>query len=690
MFRTFAVALALASSALAAKQPWTTDTLWDMRTVGDPQITKDGKSVVYTIGWNDRMTDAAYSNLWIVSTDGKDQRPLTTGAFRDSSPRLSPDNTRLAYLSNRSGKPQIRVRWLDTGQEAQITDLEDAPGGIEWAPDGKWIAYIARVPGKADWSVKMPEKPAGAKWADPPIVVTRYRWRADGAGVIKPGYRHVFIVPATGGAPRQITSGDFDHGVGFLGGGGIAWSPDGQYIYTSANRIPDADYSLEGGEIYAFSVADGSVRQLTHRKGPDTNPVPSPDGKKIAYTGFDFRMQSYNVNHLYVMNADGTGSTLLAGSLDRDVRSPVWSWDSKTIYFLADDRGTAQLYSVTPDGGEVKQITDGKWRLGSAYAGSDSMTLANNLLVATTRSTPTEPPDLVIVRAYRKNEMIRITGVNDSLLAGRELGTTEDITYDSFDGKPIQGWIIKPPGFDPNRKYPLLLDIHGGPHAMYGVEFEHEFQIQAARGFVVLYTNPRGSTGYGEEFGNIIHTRYPGDDYTDLMKGVDAMIAKGYIDPRKLCVTGGSGGGLLTAWIIGHTDRFAAAVSQYPVTNWITQAGTADGGFLFSALWMKAMPWENPKQYLDRSPVFFARNFKTPTMVLTGEADYRTPMAESEELYFALKSMKVPAVLVRIPDEPHGIRGAHPSHRIAKMEHVIGWMEKWTSSDQTGRGDKTE
>ncbi len=683
--KQFMVALVLCASLAAAKKPLTSASVFDMRTVGDPQITKDGKSVIFVLGWNDRMNDAAYSNLWIVSTDGKDQRPLTTGAFRDLSPRLAPDGTRVAYVSNRSGKPQIRIRWMDTGQETQITDLLEAPGGIEWSPDGKWLAYSARVPGKPAWSVKMPEKPAGAKWADPPIVVTRLRWRADGAGLIQPGFRHLFVVSAMGGTPRQITAGDFDHGGN---GSSIAWSPDGQFLYTTANRIPDADYSLEGGDIYAFAVKDGAIKQLTHRKGPDSNPVPSPDGKKIAYTGFDFKFQSYSVNHLYVMNADGSDSKLLAGSLDRDVRNPTWSWDGKTIFFLADTRGTSQLYAATLDG-QVKQVTDGKWRLGSGYASNDPFTLANNGLIATTRSTPMEPADIVVIRSHRKNDMTRVTSVNESLMADAELGEVEEIQYDSFDGKPMQGWIVRPPHFDPAKKYPLLLQIHGGPHAMYGVEFQHEFQTQAARGFVVLYTNPRGSTGYGEEFGNIIHTKYPGDDYTDLMKGVDAMIAKGYIDLKKLCVTGGSGGGLLTAWIIGHTDRFAAAVSQYPVTNWITQAGTADGGYTHAALWMKSMPWDNPKQYLDHSPIFFAKTFKTPTMVLTGEADLRTPMAESEELYFALKAMKVPAVLVRIPDEPHGIRGAHPSHRIAKMEHVIGWMEKWTSG-KTANVETTE
>jgi acylaminoacyl-peptidase len=278
----------------------------------------------------------------------------------------------------------------------------------------------------------------------------------------------------------------------------------------------------------------------------------------------------------------------------------------------------------------------------------------------------------------RPDQPRRLTSANQGLFGQRAVGAVEELMYDSFDGKPIQGWIVKPPGFDSSKKYPLILDIHGGPHAMYGVEFDLQRQIFVARGYVVLYTNPRGSTGYGEDFGNIIHTNYPGDDYQDLMRGVDTLIGRGYIDPKRTAVTGGSGGGLLTAWIVGKTDRFAAAVSQYPVTNWFSEIGTADHGYRFGAIWMKGMPWENPDQYLRHSPVFLAAKFKTPTMVITGEADLRTPMAQSEELYFALKARKVESVLVRIPDEPHGIRGAHPSHRIAKIEHIVGWIEKYT------------
>jgi acylaminoacyl-peptidase len=664
------LAVLFTSIAFAAKPGLNTDTIWETRSVAEPQIAKDGKTVIYVLGFNDKMSDQKLSNLWMVSNDGRDNRPLTTGAFRDSSPRISPDGSRIAYLSNRSGKVQIHVRWLDGSQEAQITDLQQAPSNIEWSPDGKWIGYTARVPSKPDWSVHLPEKPNGAKWADPPIVITKLRWTADGQGILQPGYSHVFAVPANGGAPKQITNGDYNHA------GAFAWSADGKSIYVATSRIPDADYALEGGDIYAYSVDDGSVKQLTDRKGPDTDPVPGPGGRKIAYVGHDWKFQSYTVNHLYVMDSDGKNSKNLTASLDRDVRSPHWSWDGKTIYFLVEDHGNTQLYSADPESGAVKAVTTGVQQLGMGGAG-EGFTLANNSMIATVRSTPNEPGDIVLLPGYRQAEPVRLTQVNESLLSQYQLSPVEELTFDSFDGKNMQGWIIKPPNFDPAKKYPFILDIHGGPHAMDGVSFKHEFQIQAAHGYVVLYLNPRGSTGYGEEFGNIIHTHYPGDDYKDLMAGVDKMVEKGYIDPKKLCVTGGSGGGLLTAWTIGHTDRFAAAVSQYPVTDWITQAGTADGGYTHSALWMKTLPWDDPKQFIEHSPIFFAKNFKTPTMVITGEADRRTPIAESEELYFALKAQKVPAVLVRVPDESHGIRG-HNSHYIDKIEYILAWMEKYT------------
>ena len=666
MRRTLFAAALLGVCAFGAPRPWSTEDVWAWRTVSDPQISADGAWVVYVLGWNDQATDASYSNLWLVSAEGKEGKTLTEGAFRDTSPRWSPDGSRIAYLSNRGGKTQIHVRRVETGEDRQVTDLPEAPSNIAWSPDGSAIAYTARAPGKPEWSFPMQDAPPGAKWAAPAIVVTRLKWRSDGSGIVPPGYVHVFVVSADGGSPRQITSGDFDHRT-------PAWLPDGQWIVASAKRIPDADYSLQGDDLFAFRVSDGAVKQLTDRAGPDEEPAPSPDGSKIAFLGNDYALQSYRIRKLYVMDADGSRVRALSGMLDRDAANPRWSSDSRTVYFQADDRGSTRLYAARSDGA-VRPVTPGGQRFGE-YGVAPAFGMADNGRVVTVRSTPSAPGDVVTFPVDRPDDVLRLSNANGALLAGRATGTAEEIEYPAFDGKPLQGWIVKPPGFDPSRKYPLLLDIHGGPHMMYGVEFNLERQIAAARGFVVLYTNPRGSTGYGEDFGNIIHTRYPGDDYLDLMKGVDAMLAKGYVDAKRLTVTGGSGGGLLTAWIVGHTDRFAAAVSQYPVTNWFTQVGTADNGYNHGAVWMKAMPWENPEQYMAHSPIFFARNFKTPTMVLTGEADLRTPSAEAEELYFALKARKVESALVRIPDEPHGIRGAHPSHRIAKIEAVLAWLE---------------
>jgi dipeptidyl aminopeptidase/acylaminoacyl peptidase len=667
------VILLAAAAALGpepGRQPFSTSDVWEWRTVSDAQIHPEATLVVYVVSRADPMKDATYSNLWVVGTSGGAPRAVTEGPYQDTSPRWSPEGDRIAYITNRSGKKQIRVRRLKDGAEVEVTSLAEAPSNIAWSPDGRSIAFVARAPGKPAWSVKMPDKPAGAEWAPPPIVATRLEWRIDASGYVQPGHQHVFVVPAAGGAPKHISSGEFDHR------GEPAWTPDGRTIVISAARSADAEYALDGDDIFAFDVASGSVRQLTRRSGPDDGPLVSPDGKWIAFTGNDFKLQSYFIRKLYVMSADGSRMRALTGLHDRDVASPRWSSDSRTVYFVSDDRGGSHVYAARMDG-TVRQVTKAVERFG-AYGTAPSFSLAWNGRAAAVRSTHAEAPDVWTFAVDRPDEPKRLTASNDALLRERALGQVEEISYDSFDGKKMQGWVMKPPGFDPSQKYPLILDIHGGPHAMYGVEFDLQRQIFAARGYVVLYVNPRGSTGYGEDFGNIIHTNYPGDDYEDLMRGVDAAVARGYVDAKRMAVTGGSGGGLLTAWIIGKTDRFAAAVSQYPVTNWITQVGTADHGYRHAAVWMKGMPWENPEQYLRHSPVFLAQNFKTPTMVITGEADLRTPMAQSEELYFALKARKVDAVLVRIPDEPHGIRGAHPSHRIAKMEHVLGWIEKYT------------
>lgn len=662
--------LFLTIAPLCAAATFTSETIFDWRTPSTPQISPDGRRVIYTLETADRFADAFYSNLWMVSIDGKDHRPLTSGKWKDSLPRWSPGGEKLAYVSTRAGKPQIFVRWMDTGAEAKITDLENAPSSLSWSPDGETLAFLTRVAAKPGWQITMPKAPEGATWAEAPIVETRLKWRADGIGGIgqRPlGFSHLFVVPVTGGAPRQITEGDFDHG------GEPGWMPDGKSIVLHAARRADADTTLYGEDIWRFPLDGGKPAQLTKVDGTETNPVVSPDGRYIAFTGFaDKGFSSHNTN-LYVMNADGSGLRQLARELDRNVLAPRWEEGSRGLLAIVEDSGRSHLYRVPLDG-PAAALTKGNGRYATAYAASESFSVSKAGQVAVSYSSPNEPKDIVTFAIG--GAIKRLTAANGGLMAGRSIGKVEEIRWKSFDGQAMQGWLIYPPGFDASKKYPLILDIHGGPHAMYGVEFNHQMQIFAGRGFVVFYPNPRGSTGYGEEFGNVIHGNYPGDDYKDLMTGVDAVIAKGFIDPKKLCVTGGSGGGLLTAWTVTQTGRFAAAVSQYPVTNWITQTGSSDIGLLMMR-WMKAAPWENPQQYIARSLVFFAHKVTTPTMVLTGEEDWRTPIGQSEEFYFALKARKIDSVLVRVPKEPHGIRGAFPSHRVAKVEHILGWMEKY-------------
>ena len=661
-----------AADAQSPRKGLTVDTIFDWRTATDPRISFDGSQIVYVYGWVDHMNDSYRSNLWMVSADGKDNRPLTQGNHRDYSPRWSPDGTRLAYISTRTGKPQIFVRWMDTGQEAQITNGEESPSNIAWSPDGTQIAFTKKVPGRLPAGVKMPKKPEGAKWAKPPMVITRLWYRQDRQGYLPHAFTHIFVVPATGGTPRQITSGDYDHSA-------PEWMPDGKTILTSAIRKPDAEWPPFDPEVYAVNVADGSLRALTDRRGPDANPKVSPDGRYITYTGYDERRYSYNATKLYLMNADGSGARLLSGDWDRRVLELHWAPDNSGLYFTCEDRGTRNLYFVPVTGGRVQQVTKGAHWIGN-------VTIAANGRMAATLASPQEPGDVVTFTATQPTPQ-RLTSVNDSLLARFKLGEVEEIWYDSFDGRRIQGWLVKPPDFDPAKKYPLILYIHGGPHAVYGVNFMHEFQIHAANGYVVLYTNPRGSSGYGEKFGNIIQYNYPGDDYKDLMKGVDVMLAKGYIDENKLAVTGGSGGGLLTAWIVGQTDRFAAAASQYPVINWYSFVGTADLGQSMGWRWFRQWPWENPDEYLPRSPITYAGNVKTPTLLITGEVDWRTPISQTEEFFRALRIRKIDSKMVRIPDEPHGTR-RYPSHYIAKILFIMDWFDHYIKGKESPAGEE--
>ncbi|MGE0555894.1 MAG: prolyl oligopeptidase family serine peptidase [Gemmatimonadales bacterium] len=671
-----ALALALGSAPLAAQAPGLEPAdLFQLEYAADPQISPDGQWIVYTRRFSDLMTDRRHSNLWLLKSDGSAHRPITSGKQNDGSARWSPDGGRIAFVSSRDGSPQIYVYWVATGTVQPVSNLTEPPSGIEWSPDGKWLAFYKLVP-KPKLVVGRPvAAPAGAKWAPPPKYTDRLVFRFDQVGELPTGFTHVFVVPSEGGTARQVTSGDFHHGSSPFGGGPLAWSPDGTELVLPARRIADAEMKWRETELYAVSVADGSIRQLTRRVGPDSDPAVSPDGRLIAYTGYDDRQQGYQNALLYVMGRDGSGARVVSAKLDRSVSGPTWSADGRAIYVQFDEEGNTKVARFGLDG-SWQVVAEDLGGTGSAYGGG-SYTVARDGRIAFSYSRPEVPSEVAVTTPAQGGKAQALTSLNDDLLAGRTLGQVEELWYPSSkDGRRIQGWIVKPPGFDPARKYPLILEIHGGPFANYGDRFDEEKQLMASAGYVVLYTNPRGSTSYGEEFGNLIHHAYPGDDFFDLNSGVDAVIAKGYVDANNLFVTGGSGGGVLTAWMIGHTDRFKAALAFYPVINWESFSLTADMAPSSVANWFPGFPWDHRDNYDQRSLLSVVKNVKTPTLIMTGEEDYRTPMSESEQYYKALKMLGVPAVLVRVPEEPHGIR-RRPSHEAAKLTTLQGWFEKY-------------
>jgi len=641
----------------------------------DPQISPDAKRVVYVRNAMDIMKDRRRSTLWSVNVDGSEHRPITTGMRNDVSPRWSPDGTRLAYVAKIDGQAVIMCRWLPGEQEAELARLQSAPGELVWAPDGKSLAFSMHVPEKVEPYVKLPEPPKGAEWADPPREIRKVNYRHDGKGYLKDGYHQLFVLSAEGGTPRQLTGGAFHHAEA------PAWTPDGKYLIFSANRNKDWEYEPKETELYELNVADRVIRQLTKRRGPDVEPAVSPDGKLIAYVGLDDRYQGYQVMQLYVMDRDGKSPHVLK-DFNRDVHNPRWSSGGGFIQY--DDQGVTKIGHVAVDGTLATGPENiGGTTLGRPYS-SGSYSVAQNT-IAFTITDAQHPADVAVTTwngaakgkfAPQREQPRRLTTLNADLFADRQLGQLEEFWFESsHDGRKVEGWILKPPGFDPKQKYPLILEIHGGPFANYGPRFSAEMQLYAAAGYVVLYINPRGSTSYGQEFGNLIHHNYPSEDYDDLMSGVDALVKRGYIDSRNLFVTGGSGGGILTAWIIGRTNRFAAAVIAKPVINWYSFVLSADIYPFFARYWFPGPPWEHAEHYLKRSPISLVGNVTTPSMIITGEVDHRTPMSESEQYYQALKLRKIDTMLVRIPEASHDT-DVRPSQMIAKIAYVLQWFER--------------
>ena len=635
-----------------------------------PQISPDGKHIVYERNSMDIMKDRRRTELWTVDADGSNHRKLTSRSVSESLPRWSPDGSMLAYLSKKEGKTQIFLRWIDTGQSAVLTQVLDSPRQIAWSPDGQHIAFSMLVPEPEPSLATLPAKPKGAKWADPPKLIERVRNRADGIGYLPHGFNHLFVVPVSGGTARQVTTGDFHHRSA------PSWTPDSKTLVFSANRNENWEYEFRNSEIYSVSLEDGEIRALTDKNGPDQSPVVSPDGNSIAYLGYDDKIRTYQVTELHIMNIDGTGKGRLTESLDRSASNPVWSSDGRGLFFQYDSEGNTKIAHVTLDG-EVRVLAHhlGGTSYGRPYGGG-SFSVADSGAFAFTLTRPERPGD-VALGTLSGSRVKHLTALNDDLLAHKTVGAVEEIWFDSsFDGRKIQGWIVKPPDFEPQSKYPLILEIHGGPISNYGDRFSAEIQLYATAGYVVLYTNPRGSTSYGREFGDLLYHNYPAEDYDDVISGVDAVIAKGYIDDRNLFVTGGSAGGILTAWIVGKTNRFTAAVAAKPVINWYSKVLVADNYYVYHNYRYPGSPWENPEAYMKFSPISLVGNVETPTLLLTGDADLRTPLSESEQFFHALLLRRIDTAIVRIPGASHDIV-ARPSQLIAKVANIIAWFERY-------------
>ena len=640
--------------------------IFSLEYVSNPKISPDGKKVLYVRNFKDIMTDKNHSNIWIIDFDGKNNTPLTTGNKNDFDPTWSNSGDKFTYKSNSDDTVQLYLYVLGQKSNQKLTNLQNSVSSVDWSEDDKYLVFTSFVEKPSVSLIKMPEKPKGAKWNDPASEIDGIKYRSDGRGYLNQGFSQVFILPTEGGTPRQIT---------FLNNNASSpkWLAKNKIIF-SANLHEDSDLEPRNSEIYSIDIISEKITPLTSRLGPDYSPVVSPDKKEIAYLGFDEKYLGYQQNNIYIMSNNGKEIKNISENFNRNITNINWSADGKGLYFQYDDKGMTKLAYMSISG-KLKNIVDqlGGMTLGRPYSGG-TYSISKNNRYAYTLGNVYSPSDLAV--GYNTN-FNRLTALNKDLFDHKELGNVEEVWFkSSFDERQIQGWLVKPPNFDPSKKYPLILEIHGGPFSNYGFRFSAEIQLFASKGYMVLYTNPRGSTSYGKEFANLIHHNYPNQDYDDLMSGVDHILKRSYVDKENLFVTGGSGGGVLTAWIIGKTTRFKAAVVAKPVINWYSFVLYADNINIYYKYWFPGAPWDNLKHYMKRSPISYVANVKTPTMLLTGEQDFRTPIAESEQFYAGLKLNKVESMLVRIPGASHGI-AARPSNLITKVNAITAWFEKY-------------
>lgn len=655
---------------LNAQEKFELEDIFALQYANDIQISPDGKQIVYRKMGYDIMSDKNVGNLWILNTDGSGHQKLTIKDADETSPRWSPSGDRIAFVSQGNKGSEIFIYWTQTAKMARMTQLPQNPSSLTWSPNGLQLAFSMFVPSLPPVIAKIPKSPKGAKWAKKPRITDRLNHESDGKGYIPTGFSHLFIMPSSGGLVKQVSSGNFHHR------GSISWSKDSTTLYFSANRKPDWEYDFRNSEIYKINLNDGQILPLTERDGPDSAPSISPNGKMIAFIGFDDKREAYQNRLLYLMDIEGSEKRLISQNIDASISSIKWDAESKGLYFNYDQHGNGKIGYLSTNG-KFKKITDnrGGTTLGRPYS-SGMFSVSKNGKLAYTYSRPNHPADIATVDHNGQNWK-RLTDFNQALFAFKKPGKVEELWYtSSVDGRKLQGWIVYPPDYDSSKKYPFMVENHGGPISNYGDRYSIEMQLYAAAGYIVFYPNPRGSTSYGEEFANLLLNNYPGEDYNDVMDGVDTCIAKGIAHEDQLFVAGGSAGGIMSAWMIGKNSRFEAAVVVKPVMNWTSKLLVADNYYGYTNSRYEGQVWENPTSYWNFSPISLVGNIQTPTMVMVGMNDLRTPPSEAKQLYHALKLRKIPTVLVEIPEASHGI-AKRPSNLMTKVAHTLAWFEKY-------------
>ncbi len=660
----------------------------------EPQIRPQGDVVAYVRVTNDIMTDEGRTSIWLVDTRTGAQSPLkglesirltrvpkeaadatavqpslaAPGLIKTSQPRWSPSGDRLAFVAQLNGKTLgLYVYQLDSARVARVATLARPASALSWSRDGEHIAFIMHDSASPETLGKPLDKPSGANWADPLNVTTRVIYHKDGQGDLEPGNDHVFVVAAGGGTQRRLTQGAFDDA------GPISWAPDGASLVITSRR--GADWERQGlrSAIYRISLSDGASVRLSPGLGPDASASVSPDGKSIAFSGYDdSQRRRFENRRIYVVASEG-GVPRAVDHLDRSLDHPQWSADGRSLYALYDDRGTTKVAQLDLKGG-VRDMAEGLADSGLdlPYTGGD-FTVAQDGTIAFPQGASDHPPDIAITRGGRTQ---RLTFLNDALLSDIKLGRVTPLAFLASERLPVDAWLVTPPNFDPRQRWPMILEIHGGPFLDYGPHFATDMQLYAAAGYVVLYVNPHGSTSYGEAFANGVDRNLSGADYDDLMAAVDAAITKGFINPSRLFVTGGSWGGLMTAWIVGQTHRFRAAAAQRAVINWTSLVVTSDSGFKTITNWFGKTPWADPVGYWSLSPLSLVGNVTTPTLVVAGDKDVRTPLSEGEQFYGALQFRGVPTGLVRVPGAFHDL-AERPSHAAEKARAILAWFARY-------------